>query len=117
MRNYFLKKEVKSSNIRYIYQRDGDNLIKYCRVHVFISGKVQGVYYRQNTAYKAEELNIHGWVRNLRDGCVEAVFEGEKTNIDKLLDWCNKGPKDAIVENVKIIDEQYQNEYTDFQII
>ena len=52
--------------------------MQYCRVHVFISGKVQGVYFRQNTVGKAQELNVLGWIRNLKDGRVEAVFEGEK---------------------------------------
>ena len=92
-------------------------MIEYKRVHVFIIGKVQGVYYRQNTADKAQELNVQGWIRNLKDGRVEGVFEGEKANIDKLLSWCNKGPKDAIVKDIEIIQEPYKNEYTNFQII
>lgn len=92
-------------------------MTEYYRVHVFVSGKVQGVYYRQTTSYEAQKLNIHGWIRNLRDGRVEAIFEGEKANIDKLLSWCNKGPKDAIVKDIEIIQEQYKNEYTNFQII
>lgn len=92
-------------------------MIEYNRVHVFISGKVQGVYYRQNAADKAQQLNVQGWIRNLKDGRVEGVFEGEKANIDRLLSWCNKGPKDAFVKDLEIIQEQYKNEYTNFQII
>ena len=92
-------------------------MIEFHRVHIFISGKVQGVYFRQNTNYKAEELNIMGWIRNLRDGRVEAVFEGERENIDRLLDWCNDGPKNAIVKDIQIIDEEFKNEYSNFQII
>ena len=91
--------------------------MEYFRVHVFISGKVQGVYFRQNTAHKAQELNIMGWIRNLRDGRVEGVFEGEKVNIEKLLNWCRDGPKNAIVRNIQIIDEEFKNEYSNFQII
>ena len=91
--------------------------MEYFRVHVFISGKVQGVYFRQNTSYKAQELNISGWIRNLKDGRVEGVFEGEKSNIKKLLDWCRDGPKDAIVGNIEIVNEPYKNEYSNFQII
>ncbi len=91
--------------------------MEYIRIHVFITGKVQGVYFRQNTVYKAQELHISGWVRNLIDGRVEAVFEGEKVNINKLLDWCSDGPKDAIVRNVEIVNEQYKNEFPNFQII
>ncbi len=52
--------------------------MEYFRIHIFITGKVQGVYFRQNTVYKAQELYILGWIRNLIDGRVEAVFEGEK---------------------------------------
>ncbi len=92
-------------------------MIEFHRVHIFISGKVQGVYFRQNTTYKAEELNIMGWIRNLRDGRVEAVFEGKRENIDKLLDWCNNGPKNAIVKDMQIIDEDFKNEYSNFKII
>ncbi|MDQ6723762.1 MAG: acylphosphatase [Thermoproteota archaeon] len=89
----------------------------YFRIHIFVTGKVQGVYFRQNTVYNAQELNISGWIRNLKDGRVEAVFEGEKVSIHKLLDWCRDGPKNAIVENIEIINEPYKNEYSDFQII
>jgi acylphosphatase len=89
----------------------------YCRVHVFISGKVQGVYFRQSTVCKAKELNVLGWIRNLKDGRVEAVFEGGKVNVNKLVDWCNDGPKNAIVKNVEIVNEPYENEFSSFQII
>lgn len=81
-----------------------------------MSGKVQGVYYRQNTMQKAQELGIFGWVRNLSDGRVEAVMEGSKVNIDKMLTWCKEGPLEAKVEEVKIIDEVYQNEFLTFDI-
>ena len=91
--------------------------MEYFRVHIFITGKVQGVYFRQNAALKAQELNVSGWIRNLKDGRVEAVFEGEKTNINKLLNWCKQGPKDAIVRNTETINEPFKNEYSDFQII
>lgn len=91
--------------------------MEYFRVHIFITGKVQGVYFRQNTVYKAQELNVLGWIRNLKDGRVEAVFEGEKSNIHKLLNWCHEGPKGAIVRNTEIVNEPFKNEYSDFQII
>ncbi len=91
--------------------------MQYFRIHIFISGKVQGVYFRQNTFYKAQELNIMGWVRNLQDGRVEAVLEGETENINKLLDWCNDGPENAIVTKIEIMDEPYRNEFSNFQIL
>lgn len=87
------------------------------RVHIFVSGKVQGVYYRQNTLQKAQELGILGWVRNLSDGRVEAVMEGSKVDIEKMLAWCKEGPLDAKVEEVKIIHEEYKNEFSTFDII
>lgn len=87
------------------------------RVRIYVSGKVQGVYYRQNTLQKAQELGIFGWVRNLSDGRVESVMEGSKVNIDKILAWCKQGPPDAKVEEVKIIDEVYKNEFLTFDII
>jgi acylphosphatase len=87
------------------------------RVHVFISGRVQGVYFRQNTLQKAEELSVLGWVRNLRDGRVEAVFEGLSMEVTKLLQWCNKGPKNAIVDKVEVKYEDYTGEFKNFEII
>ncbi len=93
------------------------DIMQYSRLHIFVSGKVQGVYFRQNTSYKAQELNIMGWVRNLRDGRVESVLEGERENINKLLDWCNDGPKNAIVTDIEIINEPYRKEFSDFQIL
>ena len=87
------------------------------RVRIYVSGKVQGVYYRQNTLQKAQELGIFGWVRNLSDGRVESVMEGSKVNIDKILAWCKQGPPDAKVEEVKFIDEPYKNEFSTFDII
>ena len=92
-------------------------LINHTRVHIFISGKVQGVYYRQNTAQKAQELGIVGWVRNLSDGRVESVMEGLDINIDKMLSWCKSGPKDAVVTDIKIMNEKYKKEFFTFDII
>jgi len=91
--------------------------MQYFRIHVFISGKVQGVYFRQNILYRAQELNVLGWVRNLNDGRVESIFEGEKATINKLLEWCNIGPENAVVQNVEIVNEPYQNEFSNFQIL
>ena len=92
-------------------------LINYTRVHIFVSGKVQGVYYRQNTAQKAQELGIVGWVRNLSDGRVESVMEGLDVDIDKMLSWCKSGPKDAVVTDIKITNEGFKNEFFTFDIV
>lgn len=86
------------------------------RKHVLISGRVQGVYFRQYTWERAQALGVTGWVRNRRDGRVEAVFEGEKEAVEKMIAWCWQGSPAAHVENVKVIDEDYKGEFRDFQI-
>jgi acylphosphatase len=86
------------------------------RVHVFVSGRVQGVFFRSNTKSKAEELCLTGWVRNLADSRVEAVFEGEEGNVEKMLQWCRKGPEYARVEDVEVIPEQYKGEFNSFAL-
>ena len=75
------------------------------RVHVYISGRVQGVFFRAETQSAANSFNITGWVRNLSDGRVEAVIEGEDTDIDKMIAWCQEGPPAARVENVVVREE------------
>ena len=92
-------------------------LVNYTRVHIFVSGKVQGVYFRQNTSLKAQELGIVGWVRNLSDGRVESVMEGLEVDIDKMISWCKSGPKDALVTDVKIMNEEYKKEFSTFDIV
>ena len=92
-------------------------MVNYSRVHIFVSGKVQGVYFRQNTSLKAQELGIVGWVRNLSDGRVESVMEGLEVNIDKMISWCKSGPKDALVTDVKIMNEEYKKEFSTFDIV
>jgi acylphosphatase len=69
-------------------------------VHVIISGRVQGVWFRVSVKQKAEKLGITGWVRNLSDGTVEAVFQGEDNSIKEILEWCNHGPPFAKVDRV-----------------
>lgn len=75
------------------------------RVHVFISGKVQGVFFRAYTKEKAAELGIAGWVKNLPDGRVEAVFEGKPDQVDQLVAWCRQGPPAGRVEKVEEKEE------------
>ena len=86
------------------------------RKHVYISGIVQGVFFRANTKRVADSLGIKGFVRNLSDGRVEAVFEGEEKDIEKILNWCRKGPPAARVDKVDVIDEQYTGEFKNFTI-
>ncbi len=86
------------------------------RVHVYISGRVQGVWFRAYTKEEADRLGIKGWVRNLPDGRVEAVFEGDEEAVEEMVRWCYKGSPQSKVEKVEVIEEPYQGEFTDFQI-
>jgi acylphosphatase len=74
-------------------------------VHVIITGRVQGVYYRGWTAEMAERFGLDGWVRNRRDGSVEALFAGPGEAVASMLEACRKGPTAARVEEVAIIQE------------
>ena len=72
------------------------------RAHLFIDGRVQGVYYRAFTRDQASELGLNGWVRNMPDGRVEAVFEGPKERIEQVIVACQKGPPGARVSHMDI---------------
>lgn len=86
------------------------------RKHCFFSGKVQGVFFRANTKEKAQEKGVRGWVKNLRDGRVEAVFEGPKQKVDEVIDWCKENQPHAKVEEVKIEEEEPTGEFDSFFI-
>jgi acylphosphatase len=86
------------------------------RNHVIIEGKVQGVFFRANTHRMATSLGLAGWVRNLPDGRVEAVFEGDEKNLAVMLDWCWKGPPYAVVRRADITEEPYTGDYGNFSI-
>jgi acylphosphatase len=70
------------------------------RTHVVVSGRVQGVFFRDSIRRLAEQHGVAGWVRNTWDGTVEAVFEGEPDCVDRLVEFCREGPPGARVENV-----------------
>ncbi|AHG03861.1 acylphosphatase [Halobacterium sp. DL1] len=72
------------------------------RAHVFVSGTVQGVYYRATTREQAGEHGVDGWVRNLEDGRVEAVFEGPEDAVEAMVDWCHEGSPAAHVEDIEV---------------
>jgi len=75
---------------------------------VFISGKVQGVGYRYYTSRQAQALKLKGWVRNLPDGRVEAVFAGQRATVDKMIKWCYGGSPNAIVTDVAVQIEDWE---------
>ena len=72
------------------------------RVHVYIRGRVQGVFFRAETQRTAKNYTLTGWVRNMPDGRVEAIFEGEDEIVNKMIQWCHKGPPAALVREVLI---------------
>jgi acylphosphatase len=80
------------------------------RRHVYASGLVQGVFFRDTCARQAHQLGVTGWVRNRRDGRVEAVFEGEAEAVERMVDWCRHGPSRAIVTGLKVDDEPLEDE-------
>jgi len=85
------------------------------RAHVFVSGRVQGVYYRASTRDAARERDVDGWVRNLDDGRVEAVFEGPESAIEEMIEWCHTGSPAAAVEDVEVEYEEPSG-HSGFQI-
>jgi acylphosphatase len=80
------------------------------RARVFVSGRVQGVYYRANTRDAARARDVDGWVRNLNDGRVEAVFEGCEAAVDEMIEWCHTGSPAASVRGVEVSYEEPQAE-------
>lgn len=86
------------------------------RVHLYISGFVQGVFFRACTRDEARRAGVTGWVKNISDGRVEVVIEGETQDVEKIISWCHIGPPGARVKNVEIIYGQYIGEFTNFEI-
>jgi acylphosphatase len=86
------------------------------RIHLWISGRVQGVFYRASAEKQARALGLNGWARNLADGRVELVAEGGTSQIDTLLNWCRRGPPLARVEDMTVVEEPVSGEFTGFQV-
>ena len=86
------------------------------RAHVFVSGRVQGVFFRSGTKRKADSYGVKGWVRNLPDARLEAVFEGEEEAVKALVEFCKRGPSRAMVTNVNLTWENCTGKFRDFKI-
>lgn len=84
------------------------------RAHLLVSGRVQGVYFRQSTLLEAQNLGVKGWVRNLMDGRVEAVFEGEEHEVKMLVNYCRQGPAAARVDNLDVGYGPFKGEFLNF---
>ncbi len=86
------------------------------RAHAVISGRVQGVCFRLETRAEAERHGVSGWVKNLADGNVEAVFEGDRKDVDLVLEWCRQGPPISKVTNVEVQQEDFTGKFEGFEI-
>jgi acylphosphatase len=86
------------------------------RVRVLIKGRVQGVFFRAYTRDAAIVAGVSGWVRNLSDGRVEALFEGEKDRVDQMIAWCHQGSPLSRVERVEVHEEVYMGDQHHFDI-
>jgi acylphosphatase len=76
------------------------------RSHVWVSGRVQGVFFRYETRERARRAGLSGWVRNTPDGRVEAVFEGPEDEVNRMVAWCRQGPSGAAVDQVDVREEE-----------
>ena len=86
------------------------------RVNIIVQGRVQGVFYRARTKEKAIELGLNGWVRNRIDGTVEIVAEGNKEDLERLVDWSKYGPKHAHVTKIEVKWQPFVDEFSDFTV-
>jgi acylphosphatase len=86
------------------------------RVHLEIAGRVQGVYFRASTVAQAQRFGVTGWVRNCPDGSVEVLAEGARESIEKLIEWCRRGPEGARVSRVQIEWEQAESTFAGFGV-
>ena len=86
------------------------------RTAVVVHGRVQGVAFRHHACLRALELGVTGWVRNLPDGSVEGLFEGDETAVNALVAWCRSGPSTARVDRLDVCDGTYRSEFDSFLI-
>ncbi len=86
------------------------------QAHIFVGGRVQGVLFRAQTMERAVRLGVNGWVRNLHDGRVEAVFEGEEEPVEAMVEFCRKGPPSAVVTDFNVDWEPFKGEFRNFKV-
>ena len=91
--------------------------MKHQRVRLLVSGKVQGVFFRQALKVAAKKNNVSGWVRNLKDRRVEAVLEGDSKSVNSVIEWTRIGPANSRVDDIEIINEEAKNEFSTFEVL
>ena len=87
------------------------------RIRIIVTGKVQGVFFRQALKVMAKKNDVFGWVKNLKDGRVEAVLEGDEEKVNRLVEWSHGGPANARVEDVEIHNEKFSGEFSKFDVL
>ena len=91
--------------------------MKHQRVHLLVSGKVQGVFFRQALKVIAKKNNVLGLVRNLKDGRVEATLEGDNKSINSVIEWTRIGPANSRVDDIEVSNEEFKNEFSTFDVL
>ena len=86
------------------------------RAQVYVRGLVQGLGFRYETWKHANRFGVTGWIRNLSDGCVEAVFEGEREKIERIIEFCRKGPPGAEIQSIEVKWELFRGEFDRFLV-
>ncbi len=86
------------------------------RAHLFVSGRVQGVFFRGTAQDHGRSLGLTGWVRNLADGRVEAVFEGPRDRVAAMVEWCRQGPPQARVDDLQVTWQPATGEFTTLRV-
>ena len=87
------------------------------RVRLLVSGNVQGVFFRQALKVVAKKNNVLGWVRNLKDGRVEAILEGDTKSVNSVIEWTRIGPANSRVDDIEVSNEEYKNEFSTFDVL
>ena len=91
--------------------------MKHQRVHLLVSGKVQGGFFRQALKVIAKKNNVFGWVRNLTDKRVEAILEGDNKSVNSVIEWTRIGPANSRVDDIDVINEEFKNEFSMFEVL
>ncbi len=86
------------------------------RAHLIVTGRVQGVFFRAETQRAARRMGVNGWVRNRSDGSVEAVAEGARDDVTRLVEWCRTGSPNASVQRVDVTWDDFQAAFNDFEV-
>ena len=91
--------------------------MKQQRVHLLVSGKVQGVFFRQALKVIAKRNNVFGWGRNLPDKRVEAKLEGDSKFVNLVIEWARIGPANSRVDSIEVSNEEFKNEFSTFEVL